>query len=82
MRRDKLLEKMRANPRNDWRIRDVETLANRYGLTINRPKRGSSHVILRHNSGSKLTVPDHRPIKPVYIRKLVEMIDQLEENHE
>ena len=82
MRRDKLLEKMRANPRNDWRIRDVETLANRYGLTINRPKGGSSHVTLRHNSGSMLTVPDHRPIKPVYIRKLVEMIDQLEENHE
>ncbi len=82
MRRDKLLERMRANPRNDWRMRDVETLANRYGLSINRPKRGSSHVTLRHNSGGKLTIPVRRPIKPVYIRKLVEMIDQLEENHE
>ena len=40
MRRDKLLEKMRANPRNDWRIEDVQTLANRYGLSISRPKRG------------------------------------------
>lgn len=82
MHRDKLLNRMRANPRNDWRMRDVETLANRYSLTIGRPKRGSSHVTLRHNSGTKLTIPDHRPIKPVYIRKLVAMIDQLEENHE
>ncbi len=82
MRRDKLLDRMRQNPRNDWRMRDVETLARRYGLSINRPKRGSSHVTLRHDSGTKLTIPDHRPIKPVYIRKLVTMIDQLEENHE
>lgn len=82
MRRDKLLENMRANPRNDWRMRDVETLANRYGFSISRPMHGSSHVTLRHNSGSMLTVPARRPIKPVYIRKLVEMIDQLEENHE
>lgn len=82
MHRDKLLDRMRQNPRNDWRMRDVETLARRYGLSINRPKRGSSHVTLRHDSGTKLTIPDHRPIKPVYIRKLVTMIDQLEENHE
>ena len=81
MRRDKLLERMRTNPQNDSRIEDVQTLANRYGLSISRPKRGGSHVTLRHNSGSMLTIPAHRPIKPVYIRKLVEMIDQLGENH-
>ena len=82
MRRDKLLDRMRANPRNDWRMRDVETIARRYDLSINRPKGGSSHVTLRHNSGDKLTIPTRRPIKPIYIRKLVTMIDQLEENHE
>ena len=69
---------MRNNPRDDWRITDVETLANRYGLSINRPKGGGSHVTLRHDSGFKLTVPARRPIKPVYIRRLVQMIDQLE----
>ena len=82
MRRDKLLERMRANPRNDWRMRNVETLANRYGLSITRPKGGGSHVTLHHKSGAKLTIPDHRPIKPVYIKELVKMIDQLGENHE
>ena len=78
MRRDKLLEKMRNNPRDDWQIRDVEKLANRYGFSINRPGGGGSHVTLRHDSGLKLTVPAHRPIKPKYIQQLVQMIDQLE----
>ena len=78
MRRNKLLERMRANPRNDWRLTDVETLANRYGLSINRPKGGGSHVTLGHDSGLRLTVPARRPIKPVYIRRLVQMIAQLE----
>ncbi|MCE2412469.1 type II toxin-antitoxin system HicA family toxin [Candidatus Poribacteria bacterium] len=78
MRRDKLLEKMRNNPRDDWRIADVEKLARRYGFSISRPGGGGSHVTLRHDSGSKLTIPDHRPIRPVYIRRLVKMIDQLE----
>ena len=78
MRRDKLLERMRNNPRNDWRIDHVETLANRYGLSINRPGGGGSHVTLRHDSGLKLTVPARRSIKPKYIQQLVQMIDQLE----
>ena len=78
MRRDKLLEKMRNNPRDDWQIRDVEKLANRYGFSINRPRSGSSHVILRHDSGKRLTIPARRPIKPSYIRQLVQTIDQLE----
>ena len=77
MPRDKLLEKMRNNPRDDWRIANIETLANRYGFSVNRPKGGGSHVTLRHNSGVQLTIPARRPIKPVYIRKLVQMIDQL-----
>jgi predicted RNA binding protein YcfA (HicA-like mRNA interferase family) len=79
MRRDKLLEKMRNNPLNDWRIAHVETLANRYGFSINRPKGGGSHVTLRHDSESKLTIPDHSPIRAVYIRQLVNLIDTVRE---
>ena len=78
MRQDKLLERMRNNPSDDWRITHIETLARRYGFSINRPKRGSSHVKLRHDSGARLTIPDRRPIRPVYIRRFVKIIDQLE----
>lgn len=70
---------MRNNPRDDWRIANVETLANRYGFSVNRPKGGGSHVTLRHDSGAKLTIPARRPIKPRYIKELVKVIDQLED---
>lgn len=70
---------MKNNPRGDWRISDVETLAKRYGFSIKRPRSGSSHVTLRHDLTEKLTIPARRPIKPIYIRKLVEMIERLEE---
>lgn len=77
---DKLLARMKNNPRGDWRISDVETLANRYGFLVNRPKGGGSHVTLRHDSGTSLSIPARRPIKPVYIRQLVRLIESLEEN--
>ncbi len=76
-RADKTVARMRANPRH-WRIGDVESVARAHGFTIHKP--GGSHVTIRHPSGHKLTVPARRPIKPVYIRMLVELIDRLEGN--
>jgi hypothetical protein len=35
MRGDDLLERMRANPRGDWTIADVERLCRRHGLRCN-----------------------------------------------
>lgn len=71
-----LLERMRRNPAGDWRIRDVETLCQEYGLLF-RPGKGTSHCHLKHPSAAEiLTIPAHRTIKPVYIRKLVHYIDR------
>jgi hypothetical protein len=39
---EKLLEKMRRNP-CDWRIEDLESLAERHGLEVRKP--GGSHAI-------------------------------------
>ena len=83
MPQDKLLARMKNNPRGDWQISHVETLAKRYGFRISRPKGGGSHITLHHDSGARLSVPARRPIKPVYIRQLVQLIEHLEEmNHE
>ncbi len=69
-----LPEDMRRNPTGDWRIRDVESLCRTYGLSFRFGK--GSHVQLRHPAAREiLTIPAHRPIKPVYIRKLVRYID-------
>jgi hypothetical protein len=73
-----LLEKMRANPRADWTINDVVAVCGRHGLICKPPKGGGSHYKVSHPlSEMILTVPSRRPIKPIYIRKLVQMIDRI-----
>ncbi len=72
----KTLEKMRQNPR-DWRIEQLETVAAYYGIKVR--KSGGSHVVFDHPLWVELLcVPAHRPIKPVYVKKLVALLDLLE----
>ncbi len=70
---DKTLDKMRTGPR-DWRIEDLEVVARRHGLTVR--KLGGSHVIFQKQGVAlEVSVPAHKPIKPVYVRRLIELID-------
>jgi hypothetical protein len=75
----KTLEKMKNNPR-DWRIDDVRTVARHFGVEWTRPAGGSSHETYRDRNGNKITVVDKRPIKPVYIIKFVEFIEELNDD--
>ncbi len=61
-----------ANNPLDWKIDQVQTVAKAFGLSVNFP--GGSHHILRHASGAKISVPAHRPIKPIYIKQLVRLV--------
>ncbi len=70
----KTLAGMRANPR-DWRIDDLKTVARRHGVAWEQP--GTSHVTFRAPGGDKVTVPAHKPVKPVYVRLFVALIDSL-----
>lgn len=70
---DKLLEKMRNNPL-DWRIDDLKTVAHAHNIEWRQP--GTSHVTFRHPNSSKITVPAHRPIKPIYIKKFVRLVEE------
>ena len=73
-RGEKLLERMRQNPR-DWRIEDVAAVCAAFGIACTPPRKGS-HYKLKHESQAEiLTVPARRPIKPVYIKALVRFID-------
>ena len=70
-----LLERMRRNPAGDWTISDVESVCREYGLMF-RPGGGTSHCHAKHPAAREiLTIPARRPIKPVYIRKLVRYIE-------
>lgn len=73
---EKLLARMRANPRNDWAMSDVEKVAKAFGCDVRKP--GGSHATISHDAMVEiLTVPYARPIKTVYIVRLVMFIDSI-----
>jgi hypothetical protein len=71
----KILARMRNNP-CDWRIEDLKALAERYAIAYR--QQGTSHVAFRFPSVT-LSVPAARPIKPVYVRRFVALLDSLKE---
>lgn len=75
---EKLLAKMRSNPR-DWRIEELETVANRFGVSVR--KTGGSHFVFMHpDSELAITVPFKRPIKPVYVNQFLALLDDIGAN--
>lgn len=64
---------MRANPKADWTPDNVKTVARACGLTLR--QRGTSHAVVTDALGRHLTIPMHKPIKPLYIRHLMELIE-------
>ena len=69
----KTLEQMNAYP-SDWRIESLKSVAAALGLIHRQP--GGSHVIFRHPNGAMLSVPARRPIKPVYVKKFVRLVEE------
>ncbi len=71
----KTLQKMKCNPK-DWRIKNLETIAGYYGLNIR--KSSGSHVVFGHSdSDIVVTVPAHKPIKPIYIKQFVVLVESI-----
>jgi hypothetical protein len=73
----KLLEAMRRNPQ-DWRIEQLQTVARRTDLGV-RCEGGSHHVFSHPKVTEVVSVPAHRPIKPIYIRQFVALCDKVKE---
>ena len=79
-RADRTLDRMRANPR-DWRIGSLEAVAAAHGINIRKP--GGSHVVFEHPGVAEaVSVPARRPIKPVYVRRFVALIEAVRASHE
>ena len=66
-----LFDKMKANPRDNWKISDVKKLCKEFGLILIPPNVGSHYKIRSPILDGMLTIPARRPIKPIYIRHLV-----------
>ena len=75
-----MLGRMRENPR-DWRIEDVKALCRMEGIACTPPRKGSHFKVKHADMAEILTIPAHRPIKPVYIRALVRFVEAVREMH-
>ena len=73
----KLLSAMRQNP-NDWVMAKLLTVAKQHGMEV-RSTGGSHHIFSHPSVKDPLSVPAHRPIKAVYIKRFVALIDQIQE---
>jgi hypothetical protein len=72
----KLLEKMRKHPLG-WRIEQLQAVAEANSVEWRRPGGGGSHVIFSAPGVREIvSVPSKRPIKPVYIRRFLALVDE------
>jgi hypothetical protein len=71
--REKILEKMKNNPR-DWRIDILKAQADYFGIQWVHD--GTSHCVFDFGEVS-LCVPAKRPIKPIYIKQFVMLIEKV-----
>jgi hypothetical protein len=67
----KLLEAMQSSLL-DWRIEQLQTVAKQHGIDWRHD--GSSHCVFIRQDGYTLSVPVHRPIKPIYIKKFIALV--------
>jgi predicted RNA binding protein YcfA (HicA-like mRNA interferase family) len=72
-RATKILEQLKANPR-DWRIESLKSIADALGIVHRQP--GGSNAIFRHPNGAMISVPAQRPIKPVYVKKFLRLVEE------
>ena len=71
----RMLEKMRKH-QIGWRIEDLQCVAAEHFVEWRTPGRGGSHVIFSASGVREIvSVPSKRPIKPIYIKQFVALID-------
>ena len=71
----KTLQKMRKN-QTGWRIEELQAVAEENLVEWRSPCRGGSHVIFSAPGVREIvSVPAKRPLKPVYIKQFVALID-------
>lgn len=66
-----LLQKMTDSPTKGWSIADIKKLCKENDIIVEPPSNGSHYKIVSSHLLWHLTVPYKRPIKVIYIKKLV-----------
>ena len=68
----KLLVAMRRNAL-DWQLAQLQTVAKQHGIDWRHD--GGSHCVFVRTDGKTLPVPARRPIKPIYVKKFIDLVD-------
>ena len=76
---EKRLEAMRRNPRDDWKMSDVAVVCAAFEIELRLPGSGSHYKVTHPCQSEILTIPAHRPLKAVYIRRLFPFVDAVED---
>lgn len=72
---DKLLDRIKHIDKN-LRFEEITKVLKKCGFEQEQPSGGSSHYTFRKEGALPLTIPKHIPIKPIYIKKLKELLER------
>jgi hypothetical protein len=75
----KQLAAMRRDPRRGWTIDDVKHVCRSFGVHPYAPARGAHYVLSHPSVEGLLTVPAARPVKPVYILLVADLLEYVTE---
>jgi predicted RNA binding protein YcfA (HicA-like mRNA interferase family) len=79
---DKLFAKITNNPK-DVSFNELNKILRRYGFKCRQPRKGSSHYTYYHPKLLDLiTIPKNRPVKAIYVKKAIAVIEMLKEKGE
>lgn len=81
-KREKRLQKIRNNPKN-VKFKDLEALLIDFGFVFDRAS-GSHRLFTREIGGESVSVvvPYKRVVKETYVKDVLKLIDQIEEDEE
>jgi hypothetical protein len=75
----KQLAAMKRDPRRGWTIADVKQVCRSFGVRPYGPERGSHYVLSHPSIEGLLTIPAARPVKPMYILLVADLLECLAE---
>jgi len=78
-RAGKHLAEMRRSPEKDWPIGEIIETCGAYGVRCVAPAGGSHYVVSHHLIDGLLTIPSKRPLKPLHVMLLVELLEAVVE---
>ena len=75
-KREKLIEKIKNNP-NNVKFETLQNLLIYYGFSERQPKGGSSHYTYNYKDYI-ITIPKHKPVNKIYVKRVLEILLELD----